>query len=62
MVHALASYLGYLFALVGVYTLIQRGGANKGTAGIVAIGWVLVSIYLRVIENQHLLSLITGGN
>ena len=58
LVHVVASYLGYAFAGIGVYTLMTAGKANRGTAGIVAIGWVLISIYLRVIENKALLDLI----
>ena len=61
LVQVLISYLGYIFAGLGVFNLVRRGNANRMTAEIVAIGWVLISIYLRVIENNHILDLIRNN-
>jgi len=58
LVQAVFSYLAYLFAGIGVFNLLRLGKANRITAETVAIGWVVVSIYLRVIENREILGLI----
>lgn len=60
LVHAVAAWLGYGLSGIGVFALVHKSGANRVAATIVALSWILISIYLRVIENQMVLSLITS--
>lgn len=55
LVNVAVYMLGYIFSGIGVYYLMTWSKTTRVAATIVAISWVLISIYFRVIEDKTML-------